>query len=73
MNSYSHRLGKPDDYCDYDGGPIPATRGEGLPFTDIEGRPCHMGMADRTDGKRKIVLRIHTWVGSSARVMVCPR
>ncbi len=69
MNVSSHNLGTADEYDDYDGGKIRADRGEGLPWTNIDGEACHMGKGSRTkngEGKRKVVLRIHSWVGTSA-------
>lgn len=67
MNISSAYLGRACEYDEYDGGMIRADRGEGLPFTNIDGQPCHMGKGSRTeDGRRKVVLKITTWVGSSA-------
>ncbi len=69
MNILAYELGKPDSYSmEYgvDGNPIPATHGEGLPFINADGHACHSGKGSRDEnGKRKIVLQITSWVGTS--------
>lgn len=45
---------------------VPVSLGERLPFIDVDGQPCHTGMADRINGKRRLRIVISTWVGSVA-------